>query len=396
MALPTAPTVATGNRLTNAGIQSARRIVEMAPVIYGYDQAGDTPFLTVLQNRLQTQVTGNPKFQHLEDAPLPRITTTASSYAAGTETTIAVAAGTGAYFRAGDLVLFPTAVGIAAPGEIVYVSSVATDNLTVIRDYNNTGTTGGATTSGDHIQIIGNTNVEFGTLRSIKTTTEAVVTNYCGIVRTPYGVSNTLGGSNLYGGNDLDYQRVKGAREHRLELESQFLFGKPFEQSTTARGTGGLLYWIATNKTNASGTLTPNTLEKFAASIFRYSMNDKLLMCSRTVMTQLDLIAEGRIETSVGADTYGVALRRYVTGHGNLNICIHDMLVQDYVGYAIAVDMDKVKVRFMNDARGGARNALLETNRQANDADGVIEEYLSEVGLHVIQEATHGVLYGVS
>jgi hypothetical protein len=112
-------------------------------------------------------------------------------------------------------------------------------------------------------------------------------------------------------------------------------------------------------------------------------------------MTQLDLIAEGRIRTDVGADTYGVSLRRYVTGHGNLNICIHDMLTDDYDGYAIAVDMDKVKIRFMQGAKG-ARNARLETGRQANDADGTIEEYLSEIGLHVIQEATHGILYGVS
>lgn len=368
----------------------------MANTIYGYDQAGDTPFLTILQNRLQTQVSGNPTFKHLEDGRLPSWTTTTASYAAGTETTIAVAAGTGAYFAAGDLVLLPTAVGIAAPGEEIKVTAVSTDNLTVIRNYNGDGVTGGATTSGDHIHRIGNTNAEFATIRTIKSTTEAVVTNYCGIVRTPYGVSNTLGASNLYGGNDLDYQRVKKAREHRIELEEQFIFGKPFEQSTTERGTGGLLYWITTNLTNSSGTLTPATMESFAQSIFRYAQNDKLLMCSRVVMTQLDLIAEGRIVTDVGADTYGVAMRRYQTGHGNLNICVHDLLVNDYKGYAIAVDLDKIKVRFMQDRREGARNALLETNRQANDADGIQEEYLSEIGLHVINESMHGVLYGVS
>lgn len=396
MALPTAPTVATGNRLTNAGIQSARRIVEMANTIYGYDQAGDTPFLTILQNRLQTQVSGNPKFQHLEDGRLPSWTTVTSSYSGGTETSIAVAAGTGAYFAAGDLVLFPTAVGIAAPGEIVYVSSVSTDTLTVIRNYNGDGVTGGAITNGDNVHRVGNTNAEFATLRTIKSTTEAVVSNYCGIVRTPYGVSNTLGASNLYGGNDLNYQRVKKAREHRIELEEMFLFGKPFEQSNTNRGTGGLLYWITTNVTDSGGTLTPATMESFAQKIFRYAMSDKLLMCSRTVMTQLDLIAEGRIVTDVGADTYGVAMRRYQTGHGNLNICVHDLLINDYKGYAIAVDLDAVKVRFMQDRRAGARNALLETNRQANDADGVVEEYISEIGLHVITESKHGILKGVS
>lgn len=396
MALPTAPTVASGNRLTTQGIQSARRVVEMANTIYGYD-AGATPFLTVLQNRLQTKVSGNPKFQHLEDAPLPRWTTFSTGYNS-TATSITVASGTGSYFRAGDVVNFPTASGMPAPGEWVYVSSVSGDVLTVVRNWNGDQTTGGAVSSGDNLQIVANSNAEFAGIRAIKTTTEAVVSNYCGIIRTPYGVSNTLEASNLYGGNDLQYQRIKAAKQHALDCENMFLFGKPTEDtsgSTVKRSTGGLLYWIATNSVNANGTLTPATLETFCQKIFRYSTATKLLMCSRTVMSQLDLIAEGRIETSVGADAYGVAVKRYQTGHGDLMVTIHDMLTNNYSGYAIAVDLEKVIVRYMN-GREGSRNALLRTNIQSPDADGIQEEYLSEIGLHVIQEAAHGVLYGVS
>lgn len=395
MALPTAPTLATGNRTTLAGIQSARRVVEMADVIYRYDDAQDTPFLTTLQNRLNASVSGNPKFQHLEDSYLPRKTTLASSYSGGTETTLAVATGTGSYFVAGNLALLPTSAAAAAPGELIYISSVSGDNLGVVRNFNGDGVTGGAVVSGDNIMIVGNTNKEFATLPAIITTQEAVVQNYCQIIRTAYAVSDTLEASRLYGGNDLQVQRVKGARQHRLDCERAFLFGKPSEQSDTRRTTGGLLYWIATNKVNAGGTLTPSTMESFAAKLFRYSQRPKLLMASRTVVNQLDLIAEGRIETMVGADTYGVAVKRYQTAHGDLNVVAHDMLVDDFSGYAVAIDVQNVGIRFMQGAKG-ARNARLETNRQDPSADGTAEEYLSEIGLHVKMEATHGILYGVS
>jgi hypothetical protein len=179
---PTAPTVVTGSRLTTVGISSARRRVEMLDQIFQYD-ANATPTLAILSKRAPQSVSGSPKYQHLEDQPLPVKTTFSAGYNA-TVTTIVVAAGTGAYFRVGDLVLFPTAVGIAAPGEVVLVTTVATDTLTVTRNYNGDGVNGGAVSSGENLQIIGNVNAEFAGARTIKTTTEVTQTNFTQIIRT--------------------------------------------------------------------------------------------------------------------------------------------------------------------------------------------------------------------
>jgi hypothetical protein len=51
--------------------------------------------------------------------------------------------------------------------------------------------------------------------------------------------------------------------------------------------------------------------------------------------------------------------------------------------------------RHMDDDKG-SREARLNTNIQNNDVDGWEDEYLSETGLHVTNEATHGVMYGIS
>src|SRR5439155_9049399 len=100
-----------------------------------------------------------------------------------------------------------------------------------------------------------------------------------------------------------------------------------------------------------------------------------------------------RLQIVPRADTYGVAMRQYTSAHGDLLISISDVLMNDYAGYAFAVDMEHVFKRHMNDDMG-QREARLNTNIQSPDVDGWEDEYLSEVGLHVTNEAMHGVLFG--
>lgn len=395
MAIPAAPTVVTGSRLTTVGISANRRRVEMLDQIFQYD-ANATPTLAILSKRAPQMVAGSPKFQHLEDQPLPVKTTFANTYATATTTSLVVATGTGVYFRVGDLVLFPTANGIAAPGEVALVTAISTDTLTVTRNYNGDGVTGGGVVSGDNLQIIGNVNAEFAGARAIKTTTEATQTNYTQIIRTPYAVSNTLEASNLYGGNDLQYQRQKFATQHALECERAVVFSKASENTTTAtRSTGGFMSLVTSNVVNANGTLTWPTVETLFQKVFRYGSPNKLMVMSRTIASQLDLISEGRLVTNTGDTYYGVNIGRLVTTHGQLMTVVHDQLVDDWSGYALVIDLENIKLRYMS-GRDGNRLGQLRTNIQANDADGVEEEYLSELGLQVMLEASHGVLKGVS
>lgn len=395
-----APTVVSGIRSTGVGIDVDRRVVEMADTIFQYDP-NKTPFLTLLSGRLQKQVTGNPVFNHLEDEPLPSSDTLNANLSNGSTTSVTVS--NGAYFRGGDICLLPTSV-IAGVGEIIKVTSVASNVLTVTRDFANvnSGTGGTAALSGDVIMIIGNANEENTTVRTILSTTEVTQTNYTQIIRTPFGASATLGGSKLYGGADKTYQRQKFATQHAFEIERTFLFGRKRETTGPSgthkiRTTNGILSVISTNSVNANGTLTATTMETLCQKAFRYGSSQKLMMCSRTVASQIDLISEGRLETVVGADTYGVQLKRYLTTHGDLLLSIHDGFKDaPYTGYGVVVDLANVKWRYMQDDQGRSRDALLRTNIEDPSADGWVDEYLSEAGLHTMLEKTHAVLTGVS
>ena len=391
---PTAPTVVTGSRLTTVGIQSARRRVEMLDTIFQYD-ANATPTLAILSKRAPQSVSGSPKYQHLEDQPLPAKTTFSTGYNA-TATSIVVASGTGVYFRIGDVLNFPTASGFSGVGEIALVTGVSTDTLTVTRNYDGDQTNGGSVSSGDNLQIIGNVNAEFAGARTIKTTTEAVKTNYLQIIRTPFAVSNTLEGSSLYGGNDLTYQRQKAATQHALECERAVLWGKAYENTSTAtRATGGFFSLVTSNVVNANGTLTWSTMESLFEKVFRYGSPNKLLVMSRRIATQLDLIAEARVVTSTGDTSYGVNIGRLTSTHGNVMTVVHDQLVDDWAGYALVVDLENVRLRYLTN-KDGQRLGMLRTNIQANDADGEEDEYLSELGLQLMLESAHGILKGVS
>jgi hypothetical protein len=190
------------------------------------------------------------------------------------------------------------------------------------------------------------------------------------------------------------------AAQHAFEQERAFLFGtKRNTTGTNSRGlraTGGIYYWLSTNKVAVGGTLTHSSMESLAQKVFRYNTTgEALLLCGRTVMTQIDNIAEARIETVAAQDTYGVKMRRYVTGHGDFMIKIHDLLINDYAGVGICVDMSNIQKRFTVNHEG-KRDALLRMNIQSPDADSQKAEYLSEVGLHVHREKAHGLLTGVA
>jgi len=400
-----APTVNTGDRSTAVGIEQTRRVVDMRDTIYDYDPDASS-MLTVLSRRLNSVECINSTYSHLEDQPLPWWDTIATTWTNATATQVTVSHGS--YFRIGDVLL--AATSSLSGGEILKVNGGAggagtaiTNNvLNVVRNYSGdqtTGGTAGGTPNGSFISIITNVNEEMAGKRTIKTTQEVPVSNFAGINRDPFGASNTLQASKLYGGPERPRQRRKFATQHNLTVERAFLFSQKVELTGTnghkERTTAGLNALIATNRTNINGTLTDAALETFCETVFRYGSKTKLLICSRKVSSALDMIAAGRIQTVPRTDTYGVAVKEFLSNHGSLLVATSDTLINDFAGYAFAVDLDHVMKRHMSDDKG-SREARLNTNIQNNAVDGWEEEYLSEVGFHCTNEATHGVMYGIS
>ena len=342
--------------------------------------------LVSLSDAMGSSESGNPMVEWLEDESLPRITT--SSGAAAAATTIPVAAN---IFRVGDVVRFP------AQGFGMLVGAVAAGNIQV-------GTTGsllptGASVvlpAGAEVYLVASAQPEGDTLRPIVTQQLVTQFNYDEIVRTPFGITTTEMGTNHYGGEERARLRKKFGIEHARAIESIAFFGIRNIVGTT-RTAGGLLQYISTNVTADTGTspsLTETDWQNWLKKAFRYGSERKTVFASPTVIAQVEGFARGnlRVNNSVG-EKYGIVMKQYVSGQGVVDIIMHRDWNDSptFGGYAFMVDMEAVKLRPLRNV-GSTR---LLPNRQANDYDGVKDEYRSETCLQVIHERRHALLTNV-
>lgn len=182
------PTIISARHGTG-NIQSERRVVDMAEQI-AYLEPDSSP-LTVILKRVanKSSPTHNPKFQCLEAPIQPRwdAINNSAGYAANA---VSIVVDNGSYFAADDLVKVPRT------GEVISVTSISSNTLTVKRSY---GTTGAAAlVDDDPLLIIGNAHEEGAALGNIRTVKLEVFYNYSQLLGA--FVSNDKMKSRLFAG----------------------------------------------------------------------------------------------------------------------------------------------------------------------------------------------------
>lgn len=365
----------------------ARRVVDMDPVIKQLEP-DDAPF-TVMLSQVSSRPAKSQKVEWLSDQLVPRLTTLAAAVLTG-DTTITVATGTGAYFRANDILRL-------ANGENVKVTSISTDVLTVTRSIGGVAASGVAIST-DVIKI-GNAAAEGATIGDIRMTQQVANYNYCQIQRDPLGFTNTLVQSDLYGGSEPQYEAKQKMMEHRRQIENTLFFG----QRDLATGTsptgycGGLVDFISSNITTVGGNLTESGFATFLRTGFRYGSRNKVLFASPLIVSALSSFPQGKLAPpSSDVKSYGVSLQEYRGANGGSVKIVEKRDWLDYstasnqIGsWAVLVDMDDVVMRPL-------RKTALLPNRQAPDRDATIQEYLTEFSLQVGIEQNHAILRGVT
>jgi hypothetical protein len=338
--------------------------------------------LVALSDAMGSSESGNPKVEWLEDESMPRITTSAGIATPTGASAIPVADN---IFRIGDVVRF------SAQGFGVLVTAVGAGTIT--------GTILGTSVTipaAAEVYLVANANAEGDTLRPLLMTQLITQFNYDEIVRTPFGVTTTELGTNHYGGDERARLRKKFGIEHARQIENIAFFGIRSINGTT-RTAGGLLQYLTSNvivDTGTSPSLTETDWQAFLKKGFRYGSERKTAFCSPTVVGQIEGFARGnlRVVNSAG-EKYGITMKQYVSGQGVVDIIMHrdwnDSAV--FGGYCFLVDMEAVKLRPLRNV-GSTR---LLPNRQANDYDGVKDEYRSETCLQVIHERRHALLTNV-
>jgi hypothetical protein len=384
------PTI-TGARGTG-NISADQRTIDMGQRITLLEP--DASPLTVLSKRIRTERALDPKFNWLEDSRDPRFSAT-SGAVTNVATTVPVTTGQGSYFQQYTL------AQNTRTGEIFRVTSVATDNLTVVRGVG-AGGTGVAMNSGDELLILATAQPEGDTSKPARSNNAAKQTNYTEIFRTEWEVTGTNRRSTQQvTPSDWDLQAKKKGIEHAVSIEYALLFGKPSEDLTGAqplRTTGGALYYIVSNTTAVGGTLTEATFNTAVRKGFRYSQGNrrKVLLASGLVLQAINQFAQNKLQIRQGEDTYGLSVMTYVTPFGKLDLIVHWLLEGTvYGGYGIGLDLDQIAWRpLISDQESGETH--VRQNIQARDADSRKDEYLTEAGEQFGQEKMHFVLTGIT
>lgn len=340
---------------------------------------------------LQKAPTGNPEFQWYEDVYGGRYARAASSQIAGAGTCVVTGAGSSsAYiFTIGDV------VRNARTGENYLVTAIAGANtITITNSYGDTPAA--AIAAGDGLFIIGNVSSENAGARNVNTTRSTKCSNYTQIFKTSIAVTGTEKAAKLYGGADLPYLRAKKGTEHVMDIERAFWFGQKLTETSTyaRRATGGIDEFITGGNSyvqNQGGPITAPDFNTFLREGFTYGNSQKLMFAGGIVLQAISEMSRGQLSTTNGDKTYGVKIQEWITPFGVVNLVHNPLFVDDYAGYAYLLDMECFTYRFMD-----GRDTKLETNVQANDVDGEIDQYITECGLERKQAPRHALLKGVT
>lgn len=395
-----------GVRTTNQVITETRLVRRVDDQI-AMLEPNENPLLTFTMKLKKRKGIDSPRYEWFEDDYVARWTTnSATTVNANTgSTTVTVADGT--LFVAGDLFLVPNVDSSSTAPELVRVTVVATNTLTVVRAQG--GTTVAAINAGAALRIVGNAYEEGAVTPSAKTTAPAAKISYTQIFRSSLNFTKTQVASKSYGAPDGERKREQRKKliEQKEKMNAAFLFGSASESLTggpsgaSVRTTMGLNGVIATNITDAGGTLTKKTFETFSRAAFRYGSREKLLLASPMVISAIHDWGNSFLLVKPLEKVFGVDVNRVQTGHGTWMLARDWMLEKGisggngFSGYAYSIDMDSLEYFFLN-ANGENRDTHLIQNAIQDGRDAYVDEYLTEAGLRIIQEKRFAKLFDVT
>lgn len=230
---------------TYSGGATLPEVAEDVSDIIGLVSPFETPLLDLL---------GDPKaaatstiHEWLEDALLPNTdSVNQTSFSPNATDATAITVANGSRFRAGDQV---RPEGLR---EVMLVTAVAGNVLTVVRRYGNT--TGGALSNGLKLYILGNAAVEGDDRPAVRFTDRVRKRNYTQIFTAGVEVSGSMMAARTHGvGDELDYQKQERLRELLRDLENVVINGvaptaTQQGSSSVRRTMNGVIPLMATNQ----------------------------------------------------------------------------------------------------------------------------------------------------
>lgn len=386
-----------------ASVLSNRLIVDMLEPIQMLD-TNLSQFSTILDHPdLRGDVLSSYIKQWLEDRLMPRTLGISVTVLVG-DVAITPNANEGLYVKKGDL------LRITQTGECVRAIADGTSTTVgIARGVGGVAASAAAVNvNAGSLVIIGHATPQGSSLPTMLITQQLQNYNYGQIQRKSWGFDRTARQSSWYSQNVLDSERDKKLSEFKTDRENTVFFGA---RSYTANGdssghplgsAGGLIEYIATNITDisgAAGVLSTTALENFITSALQFGSQDKVFFVSPKVGQAIShLLSSNWVRAQPDERVYGAKVDAVISGAFGASIPV--IVKQQWGAYGTGTAGQYGSLGFLVDLQS-VRLATMQSpvrlsNRQANDLDGIEEEYLSEETLVVAQETHHALLKNVT
>jgi len=357
----------------------ADRILELQP--------SETPFL-VIGDKTSSGTAKSLEETWYDDDLAPWWTEAGSDGLAG-DTTITV--NDGSIVKPKDLIKNTTT------GEVMFVTDVSGNVLTVERAYGDEtdsgGTAAAAITTGDNFMRMGNAMEENSLAPEARATQPNKFYNYVQVFRTPFsGSLEDINEPKETTEDERTRLRRRKAIEHKLDLERAYVFGERNEHISDKRRTlGGLFQFLTNQYDTIGGNLTESLFEETLEDAFKYGSKEKILITSPRVGSVINKFAKDNVQTRSGETYYGLRIAEYISFHGTLYVATSHMFERDYQGMGAILDMENIDIM----PYGGYSTTLRE-NLQETDRLGWKDEYLTMATLRVRLNKTHRVMDGIT
>ena len=317
------------------------------------------PFYGLLSKAKKSTVS-SPKF-HLFEERMPQMHLVVDGSHTNTDTTISVD-GPGTYptkgFKLGDL------VRCIRTGEVMRVSAAPSTPWTTltVATRGSWVESGGADdkaalNDGDILRWIGSAYPEATTAPDGVSQDIDYVYNFVQDFQDSAEISDIVDATEIRPEQAWKREKRLSSLRHMLKIESALLFGKRAlvidSNSQYNRGTGGLNYFISTNRIDhtSSGT-SVDLLETAMAQLFKYGSRTKLGWAGMGAMSKLNkLVRKESVANFHMGDklddrsTYGLYIKNFEHPSGTLQLAPHPLLTEDttLTNYIFIVDFKNIE-----------------------------------------------------
>jgi hypothetical protein len=364
-------------------------------ILYLYPRSEQKAPLNALLAGMKKQPTDDPEFNWFEKSSPTRYS--AANYSTGYDSAATqITVDDATMFRADDLVRND------ATDEVMRVTADCSGTtLTVARGW---GSTADTVSDNDDLFIVGTAIAEGATARSSLYKDPSKVYNYTQIFRYPLKLTETAKATHLRTGAPIKDMKREALDQHTIDMERGMIWGVRNEDLTGSepkRSTGGIISYISTNSTSVAGAgaLTYTALMEFLRDLFKKGSGERLCFCGNQFLLVLNMMAEARGELNLqpGSNIYGLAIIKWITPFGVVYLKNHPLFneITPHTKTGLFIETRNIIYRYLS-GNGVNRDTKYLKNRQENDEDCTEDEFLTECGLEVQHEETHGLLDNVN